>query len=208
MSDTKYRVAVIGCTGRGDYGHGLDVVWRAIPACEIVAVADADPNGLAAAQQRLQLQRGFADYRRMLDEVKPDVVSIAPVGSINIATWCWLPPNVGAHLHEKPMCRSLEEADQMVAACEKYHVKLAIAFQTRYSPKLPCCASCWRPAGSGACWKFAGGARKMHAAGARTCGAGIARDEPDATPGGRAVVVLRQVLQEGAHRPAACPARQ
>jgi len=25
---SKYRVAVIGRTGRGNYGHGLDVVWN------------------------------------------------------------------------------------------------------------------------------------------------------------------------------------
>ena len=37
---------------------------------------------------------------------------------------------------EKPMCRNLVEADEMVAACEKHHVKLAIAHQTRYSPRL------------------------------------------------------------------------
>jgi predicted dehydrogenase len=30
----------------------------------------------------------------------------------------------------------LQEADEMVAACEKHHVKLAIAHQTRYSPRL------------------------------------------------------------------------
>ena len=33
----KYRVVVIGHTGRGDYGHGLDVVWRDVPGTEIVA---------------------------------------------------------------------------------------------------------------------------------------------------------------------------
>src|SRR5207253_3751909 len=37
---------------------------------------------------------------------------------------------------EKPLCPTLAEADEMVAACEKYHVKLAIAHQTRYSPRL------------------------------------------------------------------------
>src|SRR5205823_14683799 len=36
----------------------------------------------------------------------------------------------------KPMCRNLVEADEMVAVCEKHHVKLAIAHQTRYSPRL------------------------------------------------------------------------
>ena len=41
-AETKLRVAVIGHTGRGNYGHGLDTMWKAIPATEIVAIADAD----------------------------------------------------------------------------------------------------------------------------------------------------------------------
>jgi predicted dehydrogenase len=43
----------------------------------------------------------------------------------------------GAHVYmEKPFCRSLEEADEIVAACEKHKIKLAIAHTTRYSPRL------------------------------------------------------------------------
>jgi predicted dehydrogenase len=43
----------------------------------------------------------------------------------------------GIHIYmEKPFCRSPAEADEIVAACEKRDVKLAIAHQTRYSPKL------------------------------------------------------------------------
>ena len=45
----KYRIAVIGHTGRGHYGHGLDRVWLELPQCEIAGVADADPQGLKAA---------------------------------------------------------------------------------------------------------------------------------------------------------------
>ncbi|UCD51159.1 MAG: twin-arginine translocation signal domain-containing protein, partial [Phycisphaerales bacterium] len=39
---TRYRVAVIGRTGRGNYGHGLDVVWNEIEQAKVVAVADED----------------------------------------------------------------------------------------------------------------------------------------------------------------------
>jgi predicted dehydrogenase len=39
-------------------------------------------------------------------------------------------------LLEKPMCRTLAEADEMVNACERHHVKLAICHQTRYGPKI------------------------------------------------------------------------
>ena len=67
----KYRVAVIGHTGRGNYGHGVDTVWLQLPQCEIVGVADANEQGLAAAVKRLSAPKGFADYRQLLDEVSP-----------------------------------------------------------------------------------------------------------------------------------------
>jgi hypothetical protein len=73
-----YRVAVIGHTGKGNYGHGVDTVWLKVPQCEIVAVADADEKGLAAAAARLKAPKTFADYRTMLTEVKPDIVGHWP----------------------------------------------------------------------------------------------------------------------------------
>lgn len=132
-----YRIAVIGHTGRGDYGHGLDEVWLAIPGCQIVAVADADEQGRAQAAQRLSVSRAYADYRQMLDETKPDIVSVAPRWLDQHCDMVEAAAEYGAHIYmEKPMCRTLAEADRMVAACEQHHVKLAIAFQTRYSPRL------------------------------------------------------------------------
>ena len=77
-ADQKYRVAVIGHTGRGNYGHGLDSVWLELPDTQIVGVADANPQGLAQAIKRLGSPQGFSDYRKMLDRVKPDLVSVAP----------------------------------------------------------------------------------------------------------------------------------
>ncbi len=63
-----YRVAVIGRTGKGNYGHGLDVVWKAVANVEIVAVADEDDTGRASAAQRLGARSAYADYRAMLDK--------------------------------------------------------------------------------------------------------------------------------------------
>jgi predicted dehydrogenase len=77
-SDRKFRIAVIGHTGRGNYGHGEDAVWLKIPEAEVVGFADADTNGLAAEQKKLKLDKGYADYRQMLSAVKPDIVTIAP----------------------------------------------------------------------------------------------------------------------------------
>ncbi len=134
----EMRIAVIGHTGRGNYGHDLDRVWLEVPGCKLMAVADPDEKGRAEALQRLPGTQGFADYRRMLDEVKPDIVSVAPRWLDQHCDMVVAAAERGIHIYlEKPLCRTIEEADRMAAACEKNRVKLAIAFQSRYSPKLP-----------------------------------------------------------------------
>jgi predicted dehydrogenase len=133
----KYRVGVIGHTGRGDYGHGLDTVWLRLPEVEIVGVADADEEGRTAAAKRLGTRQAYADYHKLLDEAKPDIVSICPRWLDQHCEMVLAAAERGIHVYmEKPMCRTLEEADRMVAACVEHGIKLALAHQTRYSPKV------------------------------------------------------------------------
>jgi len=46
------RVAAIGRTGRGDWGHALDRIWSGMEAARLVAVADDGPDGPAEAVAR------------------------------------------------------------------------------------------------------------------------------------------------------------
>src|SRR5262245_27820476 len=132
-----YRVGIIGRTGKGNYGHGLDTVWAEIPNVEVVAVADEDEKGLGDAAKRTNAKRSYGDYRMMLDKEKPDIVAVAPRWLDAHRDMVVEAAERGCHIFmEKPMCRTLEEADQMVAACERHHVKLAIAHQSRYSPRI------------------------------------------------------------------------
>lgn len=136
---SSYRVGVIGHTGRGNYGHGLDTVWRDVPGTQVVAVADANEKGLAAALKRLGAPKGYADYRELLEKEKPDLVSIAPrwLDQHRDMVVAAAERGVRGIYLEKPLCRTLAEADEMAAACEKHGVRLAVAHQTRYSPRLP-----------------------------------------------------------------------
>ena len=132
-----YRVAVIGRTGKGNYGHGLDVVWKQFDNVQIVAVADENEKGRKAAAARLGAPHAYADYRQMLAKERPQIVSVADRhldAHRDMVVAC---AQAGASIFlEKPMARTLAEADEMVRACETHHVKLAIAHQTRYSPRL------------------------------------------------------------------------
>ncbi len=137
--ERKLRVAVIGHTGRGNYGHGLDVVWLALPEVELVAVADADAKGLAAAQKKLKLAKGYADYRAMLADTKPDIVAIAPrfVDEHRDMALAAIAAGARGIYSEKPCCRSPAEADEILAACENNGVKFAVAHRNRYHPAIP-----------------------------------------------------------------------
>lgn len=133
------RVAVIGHTGRGNYGHGLDTMWLDLPDVEVVGVADPDPKGLAAAQTKFRGVAGFADYRKMLAETKPDIVAIAMrfVDEHHAVALAACEAEVRGIYCEKSFCRTPAEADEIVAACREKNVKLAIAHRNRYHPVLP-----------------------------------------------------------------------
>ena len=139
MRSTPYRVAVIGHTGRGDYGHGLDTMWLQLPDTELVAVADADAQGLQAALKRLKIRTGFADYRKMLAEVKPDIVAICPRHIDQHHEMLLAAIQAGARgiYIEKPFCRTPAEADEVLASAERRKTRIAVAHRNRYHPVLP-----------------------------------------------------------------------
>jgi predicted dehydrogenase len=136
--EPKRKVAVIGHTGRGNYGHGLDTVWQKMPETEIVAVADGDPTGLAAELKTLGVDRGYLDYRKMLTEIKPEFVSIGPrhADQHHAMAMAAIEAGVKGLYIEKPFCRTPAEADSLIAACAKYGATIAVAHRNRYHPVL------------------------------------------------------------------------
>lgn len=109
------------------------------PGSEIVAVADPDPNGLEEAKKRLKTRDGFADYREMLAKVKPQFAGIGPrhIDQHRDMVIACIEAGVKGIYMEKPFCRTLAEADEIVAACEKHGAKLALAHRNRYHPAMP-----------------------------------------------------------------------
>lgn len=138
-AEKKLRVLVIGHTGRGDYGHGLNTMWAELPETELVAVADADPKGLAAQLKARGIEKGFADYKQALAEMKPDLVAIGMrhIDQHRDAVLAAVDAGARGIYIEKPFCRTPQEADEIVAACDAKNVKLAVAHRNRYHPALP-----------------------------------------------------------------------
>jgi predicted dehydrogenase len=71
----------------------------------------------------------------MREKEKPDIVTVAPRYLDCHHEMVMACAQAGAHVFmEKPFCRNLEEADEMVAAMEKKNLKLAIAHERHHSP--------------------------------------------------------------------------
>lgn len=132
-----FRVGIIGATKRGDYGHGMDTAFKDLPPFEVVALADQDEAGRTAAGKRSGARRLYADYREMLAKEKLNVVAIGPRWVTEHRAMVVAAAEAGCHIFiEKPLAGSLEDADAMLAACQRAKVKCALAHQLRTMPPL------------------------------------------------------------------------
>lgn len=132
----RYTAAIIGHTGRGNYGHGMELVFKDRPGIEVVGLADPDTAGRAKAQERVRAQRTYADYREMLEKERPQLVSVAPRWSEQHHAMVSAALAVGAHVYcEKPFTVTLAEADDLLVQADRAKRKIAVAHQGRLSPQ-------------------------------------------------------------------------
>ncbi|MEM7476023.1 MAG: Gfo/Idh/MocA family oxidoreductase [Planctomycetota bacterium] len=106
------------------------------PDCEVVGICDAERTRMLDAQKDLGLkdEQLFADWRRCLEVSQPDLVILCPATGDH-AKWVeQIAPSKVPILLEKPFAASLEEADRIIAACEKHEVPLAINWPLVWVP--------------------------------------------------------------------------
>ena len=134
---TKLKAAVIGYTGRGDYGHGLEAIFSNRADIQVVAVADPDEAAGAKVAARIGAGRHYADYRQMLAKEKPELVSIAMRQADvhhGIALACL---QSGAHIYcEKPFTTTPAEADELLAEAQRRKLKIGVAHTMRMMPVM------------------------------------------------------------------------
>lgn len=137
----KYRVGIIG-TGKKKqrpdrFGFAMAYehanAYKALDSCEIVACADISEENATAFAETYNVPQVYTDHRTMLQEAKPDIVSIC--------TWMHLHEpmvldacraGVKAIHCEKPMADTWGGAKRMTAAADQAGVQLTFNHQRRY----------------------------------------------------------------------------
>ncbi len=142
----KYRVAIIGAghragahderrrsSGRRTASHADAYIQ--LPECELVGAADPNAENLAKLCSTYNIPRQFSDYRDLLEELKPDIVSVCTTGcpraEIIIAA---AEAGVQGVYAEKALCASMQEADCIRDACKKAGVVLNYGTNRRFNP--------------------------------------------------------------------------
>jgi len=133
----KYKSALIGCGKIGPIHIKAFAENRASMEFE----AACDPVIQRAEEQAKEYQnqipessiRCYADYKKMLCEIKPDIVTITTESGKHseIAIDCL---RAGAHvICEKPISLSTADADAMISVAKETGKKLAVCFQNRFN---------------------------------------------------------------------------
>lgn len=129
-----YRVGVIGLIH--DHVWGLLRHWRDIDNVELVAAADVNPPLLEKVATEFGVTTGYASYAELLEREALDIVTLA-LDNAGTAHAVEASAARGLHiLNEKPMSATLEQADRMVAACEKANVQLLVNWPTAWNPAI------------------------------------------------------------------------
>lgn len=112
--------------------------YRATPGYELVAVAGRGHERLEAFRSRWDVA-AYDDLERMLDETRPDVVSICTQSDAKADVTrriAQADAGVRAIIVEKAMATSMAETDAMIAACEDAGIELIVNHPYRFSPMV------------------------------------------------------------------------
>lgn len=128
----RLRVGLIGA-GTIAFSAHLPAMRTLRNIVELVAVADIREENAIRAAREFGAQAHYTDYRELLDRGDLDYVDICTPEFLH-ADQAEAAAAAGVHiLCEKPMSATIEEADRMIAACERAGVKLMIAHSRRFT---------------------------------------------------------------------------
>jgi predicted dehydrogenase len=110
--------------GAGQIARQHLACLQGLPGVEIAAVCDLSPSVAEAAAERHQVGRWYTDYRKMLDEVRPNVVHVTtpPNSHYRLASDAL---NAGSHvIVEKPATVTFDELDGLLHRATERHLAL------------------------------------------------------------------------------------
>lgn len=130
---SKLRVGIVGCGEVTQILH-LPSLYQLSHLFDVVALCDISPTVLNGVGDVWGVQQRYSDYHELVSAAEIDVVLVANP-NVDHAETILAAAHAGKHvLVEKPMCMTLEEADQIIAAERETGVTIQVGYMRRYAP--------------------------------------------------------------------------
>jgi predicted dehydrogenase len=132
QDNPRFHMAIVGLVHSHAWGHLREMAKNS--SIEIVGVAEPDPDLRSLAAKELPAAAFYTDYRKLLDEKKPEGVwsFVENDRHLEITQAC---ASRGIHLiFEKPMAATLQQARQMAEIAKKSRIQLMINYQMAWWP--------------------------------------------------------------------------
>ncbi|MEX2375330.1 MAG: Gfo/Idh/MocA family oxidoreductase [Dehalococcoidia bacterium] len=126
-----YRFALVGC-GRIAKRHSELLGSGEIEGAELAAVCDIDIQRAEAIGQRFDVP-SFQDMDEMMEAIEPDLVSVLTPSGDHASHVIRLAHHGRDILVEKPMALTLDDADDMIRACDENGCRLFVVKQNRFN---------------------------------------------------------------------------
>jgi len=128
------NMGMIGC---GGISSSHIAAYRSLTSkIKVVAVCDAIEEKAKAAMKNVGAEIHYIDYSKLLERSDIEAVDICLPHDLHSPVAVAATEHGKHVLCEKPMARSLEEADAMIAAAERNGVKLQIGENFRFIPEV------------------------------------------------------------------------
>lgn len=128
-SKQKIRVAVIG---GGNMGKNHLRNYFLLPEADLVGLADINPDAKKLADE--YNAKFFTDYKKMLDELKPDAVSVVVPTTFHAEVAREVIKRDIHLLLEKPIASTTDEADELISLAKKHKVVFTVGHIEHYNP--------------------------------------------------------------------------
>lgn len=130
---SKLRVGIVGCGEVTQILH-LPSLYQLSHQFELTALCDISPTTLNGVSDVWGIEHRYSDYHELVSDSDIDVVLVANP-NVDHAETILAAAHAGKHvLVEKPMCITLEEADNIIAAQRQTGVTIQVGYMRRYAP--------------------------------------------------------------------------
>lgn len=131
-----FKICVVGCGGMSSGGHGpsFKKYYEDYPDVRLCACCDLDEEKARKYMERFGFETYYTDFNKMLDEIKPDVVSMIMPVNLTAKVSKEIMKKGYNIIMEKPPGLDRAEIESMIEVASEANVCVRTCFNRRYTP--------------------------------------------------------------------------